>query len=288
MIIQSSCNEELEFPSIGIHFPWMQNGSYYRLDLADNPARIPRSGNITFDPIGFNIASNAPIGPNDYEIRVEYKEHQQYGWDNNTSIISITGQIYVLDVSQKTYQNLIKSVQMDLINAQATNYESPSAKSLITQALNEFNLATSLSAQGEYSEALNHLQNSTSLIMQAPEKEEEYNTNIWKEKAQGAMYTANQKIDAVTNCEGPDSKSLLQKAHQMYTLSQNSYIEATIEGYQTAYNSANHAASYADQAKIAEEQYQKQKQINMIIAGATIIIVLGVAWRFFRTHRSID
>jgi hypothetical protein len=203
--LKSTCGDELEFSWIGIHFPWLQSGYYYSLDLSSNPMRIPSQGQITFDPIIFNIPSAASLGWNVFEILIQYKEHHWYGWSGVsswTSTSSSSTQLYIRDAYEKTYSTLVNSVYNDLNYAKNKGYESPSVKSLIDQATNEYNLALSLASQGKYSDAVNHLQTASNLISQAPAKEDEFQLSSWRDKAQGSITIANQKIDLIKKCEG--------------------------------------------------------------------------------------
>ena len=147
--LKSTCDNELEFTWVGIHFAWMRENYYYRLDLSSNPKRIPSSGSITFSLISFYVDADA-VGWNTYHVLINYKEHHWYGWDTTDEAwTSETYQIYIHDAYEKTYNELRPQVLGDLNSAERAGYESPDAKSLISQASSEYDLALSLADQGK-------------------------------------------------------------------------------------------------------------------------------------------
>jgi len=169
----STCGDELEFTWIGIHFAWMQENYYYKLDLSSNPQRIPSGGSITFSPISFSIPSNAPVGWNEYHVYIQCNEHHWYGWTSETWTSS-DSLMYIHDAYEKTYNDLEPQVSSAIDTAQSANYESSDAKSLLSQAVNEYNLAVSLANQGNWQDGVSHLNTAQSLLTQAPAKEQAY------------------------------------------------------------------------------------------------------------------
>ena len=78
------------------------------------------------------------------------------------------------------YHELRPKVSGDLCTARSANYEGSIAKSLVTQAQNEYNLAVSLANQDKWADALSHLQTSSNYLVQAYAEEEDY----WRQKNQ--------------------------------------------------------------------------------------------------------
>jgi len=69
-----------------------------------------------------------------------------------------------------------------MTNAQNANYESPEAKSLLSQATNEYNLAVSLASQGKWQDAVSHLNTASNFLAQAPAKEQAYQEQKWQQQ----------------------------------------------------------------------------------------------------------
>lgn len=172
--LESTCGDELEFTWLGIHYAWMQTDHYYSLDLAGNSVRVPSGGSTTFSAISFEVPSNAPIGSNEYYVSIHFNEHHWYGWSNGWTWTSSTSQIYIYDAYEKAYNELRPQVSSKLDDAQNANYKSPDAKSLLSQAQNEYSLADSLANQGKWQDAVSHLNTASSLLTQAPAKEQTY------------------------------------------------------------------------------------------------------------------
>ena len=271
--LYSTCGNELEFTWVGIHFAWMQENYYYILDLSSNPIKIPSGGSCTFSAIGFSVSSTASVGWNEYYVRIDYNEHHWYGWASGTWTSS-THQIYIHDYYEEIYNELRPKVLSAINEAQRANYESPDAKSLLSQAINEYNIAVSLANQENWKDAVSHLQTASNLLDQASAREEEYHRQeeqeelgTWRQTALDSINIATQKIEQLKGCESLDAESILEQAQIQLTNAQNSFNRATLEGYQDAYDYALRASSYADEAAIREQEYQQNKQITSELIG---------------------
>jgi TRAP-type mannitol/chloroaromatic compound transport system substrate-binding protein len=106
-------------------------------------------------------------------VRIYYNEHLWYGW-KSAVWNSPTYQIYIHDAYEKIYDNLKPEVTDMLNNAQKANYESPIAKSKVSQAKDEYDLAFSLAAQGKWDGAVLHLQTSANILSEAAAEETVY------------------------------------------------------------------------------------------------------------------
>jgi hypothetical protein len=167
----SSCPEELKISYIGVQFDWMPSDTYYPLDLSDNPVGIASNGQYTFNSIGFNIPSDASVGQHSVKILIRGQQHGLWWYD-----ISVTAStsIRVHDAYELIYNQLYPETSSKLNNAQNVDYKSPDAQSLMQQANSEFNVASSLANQGQWHDAVTHLQSVSSLIDQANAKEQSY------------------------------------------------------------------------------------------------------------------
>lgn len=181
--LQSACSNELKFTSVGIHFQWMLKDYYYKIDLASNPISIPSKGSCTFQAISFNIPSDASIGDNQYDMRIEFKEHHWYGWWDGTWA-SGTLLINIHDAYEKVYYNTKTAVDNKITQAISANFQSADAKSLLQQAINEKNLATQLAGQGKWSDAVTHLQTASNLADQATSAEKSYQVQQQQQQQQ--------------------------------------------------------------------------------------------------------
>jgi len=250
--LRSTCGNELEFTWVGIHFAWMRENYYYRLDLSSNPKRIPSGGSITFTSITFYVDADTSIGWNDYHVLINYKEHH---------------------------------FSSDLNNAEGAGYEGADAKSLISQASSEYDLALSLANQGKWEGAVTHLQTASNFLMQASAAEEDY----WRQEASDSIDTAGQKIEQLADCECEDAKSLLEEAETKLSDAQDSYGKGTLAYYKVAYNAALQATNYADQASSKEQEYREEKQRQlegqqqlMLIGGVAAVAIVGASVALMR------
>jgi heme/copper-type cytochrome/quinol oxidase subunit 2 len=167
----SSCPEELKIRYIGVNFDWMPSDGYYPLDLSDNPVGIASDGQYTFNSIGFNIPSDASVGQHSVKILIKGQQHGLWWYD-----ISVTAStsVTVHDAYELIYNQLYPQTSSKMSNAQNVDYKSPDAQSLMQQANSEINVASSLANQGQWHDAVTHLQSVSNLIDQADAKEQSY------------------------------------------------------------------------------------------------------------------
>lgn len=168
----SNCPDQLKITFVGIHFDWMNTNDYYRIDLSSNPVYLASGERYTFSTIGFDIPSGVNVGSHKVTLLLEGQQDGLWWYD-----ISVTGTQYITihDAYEKVYNQLDYQVQDKLSNAQNSNFQSPDAQSLLQQANTEFNLATSLSQQGAWQDAVSHLNSASGYVDQANAKEQTYN-----------------------------------------------------------------------------------------------------------------
>lgn len=261
--LESTCDNELEFTWIGIHFAWMREGYYYYIDLESDPISIPSHSSVTFDPLYFSVSSEALVGWNEYHILIICDEHHWYGWTEHRWESS-NYQIYIHDSYEKTYNELKSTVLSNLNIAKNANYEAPDAKSYVTQAENEYSLAVSLANQDKWESAVNHLQTASNNLVQAVAGEEEY----WRGRASEEIDAVEDKLLLLVNCESQGAISLRSTAESTLINAQNLFNQATISSYKNSYNYATQANAYTNQASIKEQEYQEEKQDALDIVNA--------------------
>jgi hypothetical protein len=169
---KSDCPDQLKITYVGLHFDWMNTNEYYRIDLSSNPVYLASGERNTFSTISFNVPSGVSVGSHRVTLLIEGQQDGLWWYD-----ISVTGSEYISihDAYEKVYNQLFYQVQDKLSSAQNSNFQSPDAQSLLQQANTEFNLATSLSQQGAWQDAVSHLNAASGYIDQAKAKEQTYN-----------------------------------------------------------------------------------------------------------------
>lgn len=167
----SNCPEELKISYVGVHFDWMPSDAYFPLDLSANPIGIASHGSYTFNSIGFNVPSDASVGQHSATILINGQQHGLWWYDIS---VTTSASITIHDAYEKVYKQLFPDTQNKLNSVQNVDFKSPDAVSLLAQANNEFNVATSLANQGHWQDAVSHLQSVSSLVDQANAKENTY------------------------------------------------------------------------------------------------------------------
>jgi hypothetical protein len=170
----SNCPEELKINYVGVHFDWMPSDAYYPLDLSANPIGIASHGSYTFNSIGFNIPSDVSVGQHSATILIKGQQHGLWWYDIS---VTASASITTHDAYEKVYNQLYPDVSNKLNNAENTNYKSPDAQSALQQANTEYNLAISLSQQGQWQDAVSHLNTASSYLDQAISKEQSYQSD---------------------------------------------------------------------------------------------------------------
>jgi hypothetical protein len=166
----SSCPDQLQISSAGIQFDWMTTPNTETV----NSPNIATGNQYTFNAISFSIPSDASVGSHSFTLSIQGQQKQLLGW--NSISVTGTGSINVLDAYEKIYNQNVQSVSSSLTNAQNSNYQSPNAQSLLQQANNMYNQATSLANQGQWQNAVNDLNTASNDLSQAQAAEASYTT----------------------------------------------------------------------------------------------------------------
>jgi hypothetical protein len=163
----------LQFSSLSVQFDWMTTPTTVTVNSPD----IATGNQYTFPAISFSIPSDATVGSHSFTISLQGQQKELLGW-TNISPTGTGGSINVLDAYEKVYNQNVQGVQSSLTNAQNSNYQSPDAQSLLQQANNMYNQATTLANQGQWQNAVNDLNTASSDLSQAAAAEQTYQASI--------------------------------------------------------------------------------------------------------------
>ncbi len=169
----SNCPDQLQFSSLSVQFDWMTTPT----TVTVNSPNIATGNQYTFPAISFSIPSDATVGSHSFTISLQGQQKELLGW-TNISPTGTGGSINVLDAYEKVYNQNVNSVSSSLTNAQNSNYQSPNAQSLLQQANNMYNQATTLAGQGQWQNAVNDLNTASSDLSQAAAAEQTYQNSI--------------------------------------------------------------------------------------------------------------
>ena len=167
----SQCPDELKIEKIEFQFNWTIFQHTKVIDFSEDPVGIPSNDNYVFDLVTFQIPQNATEGINSFKIRIEGMQHGLWWYDFEW----ISDQ-YELEI-KTDYQYLFNQMNFE-INEQFeeiynANYQNQEAKDLLENAVNEYQLSISLADQNKWQEAILHLENTSDLLNQAQEKEQQ-------------------------------------------------------------------------------------------------------------------
>jgi len=110
--LTSTSSEQLNIYRVGFHFDWMPEGSFFTLDLFDEPVVVPSMGKHLFEEMVIRIPADASPGAHSYFIGIDGTEtpyYDSFSWDSS----SLTLQI--LDVKSKVYDTLLLYVTIAAI-----------------------------------------------------------------------------------------------------------------------------------------------------------------------------
>jgi hypothetical protein len=102
--LTSTSSEQHIIYRVGLHFDWMPEGSFFTLDLFDEPVVVPSMGTHIFDLMVIQIPADASAGAHSYFIGIDGAEtpyYDSFSWDSS----SLTLQI--LDSGSKVYDTLL-------------------------------------------------------------------------------------------------------------------------------------------------------------------------------------
>jgi hypothetical protein len=167
----SESSEPLTIFRIGLHFDWMPAENFYTLDLSDDPVVIPSYGSHTFDSMAFLIPPTVSAGSHSYFVGIDGFQGSSttgFSWDSQTFMLQIGGS------SESVYSELLPQVASKISEAANATYNSPEARSLVTQATNDYYEALELAEEGRLQEATSALQNASDNLEQANLEEQRF------------------------------------------------------------------------------------------------------------------
>ena len=167
--LTSTSSEQLKIYRVGLHFDWMPEGSFFTLDLTDDPVTVPATGTHVFDLMVIQIPSDVIPGAHNYYIGIDGTEspyYDSFSWDS----AGITLQI--LDAKSKVYDTLLEQVNSDISKAVNAGYQSADAKTLLAQAQTEKAQAETYAVAGNWAEAITTLQSAAAHLTQADAAEQ--------------------------------------------------------------------------------------------------------------------
>jgi hypothetical protein len=145
----------------------MPEGAFYSHDLSATPVTIPSNGSYTFDIMSASVPSNVTAGLHSYFVGIDGLQNNiSFSWDSSPATIQIH------DGREKGYNELAPQVESKIAEAVNATYGSTEAQSLLQQARDENELAKSSANDGQWYEAVSHLQNASNLLDQAAVAEE--------------------------------------------------------------------------------------------------------------------
>lgn len=164
LILSSKTTETLTVYYVGIHFDWMEEGSFFGRDLSDQPVVVESSEVHVFDPMAVTIPSDVGVGEHNYTIGIHLAEGASptvVPWDSHARII------YVQPGGAKAYNELVKNVSLKIGEGINATYQNPKAISLLEQAESEYAQAFASFYAEEWEDAIAHLQAADSYADQA-------------------------------------------------------------------------------------------------------------------------
>lgn len=134
---------------VTIQFDWQLQNNIFRKEIDRN---IVSGGSSVYD-IPFIIPAMADVGSHTYTINYT-------GLKNDTHTLGL-GTLYIHDIHEKIYQNLRQKLQSQFLS---NDYQSPSAKSYLSQAKAYFSQAESLASHDEFVNGIFDLNSAQNLL----------------------------------------------------------------------------------------------------------------------------
>ena len=168
--LTSSSSDALTIYRVGVHFDWMDSGSFFTLDLTDDPVVVPSQGIQIFQQMTIQVPANVSAGSHSYSIAIDGTQGDSatsFSWDSSDFALEIT------ESSSGNYDVLRTQVSNALSEAEAASYQNAEAKSLLEQANQAYGQALILANENKMDEAIAALQNASNLLDQAEAAEQQ-------------------------------------------------------------------------------------------------------------------
>jgi hypothetical protein len=168
--LTSTFSEQLKIYRVGLHFDWMSEGSFFTLDLTDDPVTVPSQGLHIFDSLAIQIPADVSVGSHSYYVAIDGAEapyYESFSWDSSQFTVQI------LESSSMLYNAMLLQLDESISSAVNAGYQSSEAKSLLAQAQNERAEAIALANSGNYEEATSTLQQASTHLGEAEVAEQQ-------------------------------------------------------------------------------------------------------------------
>lgn len=168
--LTSTSPEQLKIYRVGLHFDWMSEGSYFTLDLTDDPVTVPSQGLHIFDSLAIQIPADISVGSHSYYVAIDGAEapyYDSFSWDSSQFTVQI------LESSSMLYNAMLLQLDESISSAVSAGYQSSEAKSLLAQAQGERAEAITIANSGDYEEAISTLQQAFSHLGEAEVAEQQ-------------------------------------------------------------------------------------------------------------------
>jgi len=165
--------DEIEIEQIGLHFDWMAEDYFAGRDFSTSPIPVPAGGSHTFEAITITVSNDTSVGMHSYYVGVDGSD--SFGifvWDSPEYSVEI------LSSGKKSFQDLLRTVQMELSEALNVTYESPEAQSFLQQAKDAYTQANLEAGEGNYQDAIFTLETLSSYLDQAEVAEKQYSEQM--------------------------------------------------------------------------------------------------------------
>jgi hypothetical protein len=173
LLVHNTWSEEVKITYVSYRFDWMSSSEGNSTsDMSANPAVGPSGERVYLGSAWFRVPSNARVGDHVVQILIKGQRHGASWYDFSVSTI---GSITIHSSYERTYRyNLHDETWNKIRAAQNANFLSPTAQSLLKQAENEFGAAMYWANYGDWQQAVESLQNASSLIDEANVEETAY------------------------------------------------------------------------------------------------------------------
>lgn len=152
--------------TVTIQFDWMiQSNTSYQTTVNQN---IVSGGSGTYN-VQFSIPTTTNVGLHKFTINYIGLYHDLH--------VLGSGTIYIHDVNERIYYNLNQQVTSEINSASNSGYQSPDARSDLSQAQSDFSLANNYASNGQFVNGINELQTARNLIIQANSAEQSYRSS---------------------------------------------------------------------------------------------------------------
>ncbi len=154
---------EWHIKTVEIQFDWMvQSQTAYQNQVNQV---VASGGSATYN-VQFSIPTATSVGSHTYTV-------YYIGLFNDVHTL-VSGTIYIHDINERIYYNLQQEVTNDINSAVNRGYQSPDARSDLSQAQSDFSLANNYASNGQFVNGINELQTARNLITQANSAEQSY------------------------------------------------------------------------------------------------------------------